>query len=269
VNALGPASPYANLVGFNAFPGRPGSVPVTAPQQLFGNLASVYYIDTTRNIGADRVEGWDLEASYNFDLQNVFGVDAGNILLDARAVVYMGSDLRKTPDTPYYNIQGFVGDESFGVFPDYKLTFLFQHSWHGFTLSLNVNYIPEMQDELGGDLQTDNQSDTSIFPVVSDYVTLDGRLSYTFSFPAPEGAAQAPAMKDGKAVADKKAVVPGVFSQSCWSYQKWLDGLTLTVGCNNMTDTDPSIVPGANSSTNLQVYDPYGRFVYFEVDKKF
>jgi hypothetical protein len=36
-----------------------------------------------------------------------------------------------------------------------------------------------------------------------------------------------------------------------------------------MTDEDPSIVRGANSSTNLQVYDPYGRFVYFEVDKKF
>jgi outer membrane receptor protein involved in Fe transport len=76
-------------------------------------------------------------------------------------------------------------------------------------------------------------------------------------------------MKDGKSVADKKAVVPGVFSPSCWSYQNWLNNLTLTVGCNNMLDEDPRIVAGANSSTNLQVYDPYGRFVYFEVDKKF
>jgi iron complex outermembrane receptor protein len=269
VENLGPASPFASLVAFNNFPGQPGARPITAPGQLNGNLAGTFYIDQLLNVGADRVEGWDLDASYNMDLQNLFGFDAGNLLLDARAVVFMGHDKRTNAQTPYYNILGFVGDENFGVFPDYKLTFLVQHSWHGFTLGVNVNYLPEMQNELGGSLEFDNQSDTTIFPVVDDYVTVDGRLSYTFSFPAPEGAAQAPALKDGKAVADKKAVVPGVFSPSCWSYQTWLNNLTLTVGCNNMFDQDPRIVAGANSSTNLQAYDPYGRFVYFEVDKKF
>jgi iron complex outermembrane receptor protein len=269
VENLGPASPYASIVAFNNFPGQPGAQPVTAPGQLNGNLASVFYIDQLRNVGANRISGWDLDASYNMDLQNLFGIDAGHLLLDVRAVVFMGSDLRTNPQTKYYNVQGFVGDEIFGAFPDYKLTFLLQHSWHGFTLSLNANYIPEMQNELGGALEFNNQSDTSIFPVVGDYITVDGRLSYTFSFPAPEAAATAPAMKDSKSVADKKAVVPGVFSPSCWSYQNWLNNLTLTVGCNNMLDEDPRIVAGANSSTNLQVYDPYGRFVYFEVDKKF
>jgi hypothetical protein len=36
-----------------------------------------------------------------------------------------------------------------------------------------------------------------------------------------------------------------------------------------MLDEDPRIVVGGNSSTNLAVYDPFGRFVYFEVSKKF
>jgi iron complex outermembrane receptor protein len=57
VEALGPASPYANLVAFNNFPGHVGAQPVTAPHQLDGNLASVYYIDTLRNLGAARAEG--------------------------------------------------------------------------------------------------------------------------------------------------------------------------------------------------------------------
>ena len=76
-------------------------------------------------------------------------------------------------------------------------------------------------------------------------------------------------MKDGKSVADKKAVVPGVFSPSCWSVQNWLNGVTLTVGCNNMLQAGPPIVIGGNSSTNLAAYDPFGRFLYFEVIKKF
>ncbi|MGH8101144.1 MAG: hypothetical protein ACREIW_07595, partial [Chthoniobacterales bacterium] len=181
-------------------------------------------------------------------------------------VVFMEHDKRTTPDSPYFNINGLIGDESFGAYPEYKLTFLFEHRWHGFTLNLNANYIPEMRNALSGDPETDNQS---TFQLVNDYIIFDGRLSYEFSFPAPEAAATAPAMKDGKAVADKKAVVPGVFSPSCWSYQNWLNNMTVAVGCNNMFDRDPPIVVGGNSDTNLATYDPFGRFIYFEVDKKF
>jgi iron complex outermembrane receptor protein len=272
VNNLGPASQYADLVAFNNFPGLPGSHPVTAPYQLVGNMAAVYYINNLRNIGADRVEGWDLEASYDMDLQQQFGWNLGALTLDAKALVFQSHDRRTTPDSRYFNVNGLIGDEGFGAFPDYKVVATLEHRIHlgpgDFRLDLIATYIPEMQNELSGDPEFDDQN---TFQTVASYFTLDGQLSYTFSFPAPEGAAQAPAMKDGKSVADKdkKAVVPGVFSPSCWSYQNWLNGTTLTVGCNNMLQAGPPIVDGGNSSTNLATYDPFGRFLYFEIVKKF
>jgi iron complex outermembrane receptor protein len=270
VNNLGPASQYASLVAFNNFPGHPGSRPVTAPFQLVGNMAAVYYINNLRNIGADRVEGWDLEASYDMDLQQQFGWNLGALTLDAKALVFQSHNRRTTPDSRYFNVNGLIGDEGFGAFPDYKIVATLEHRFHlgpgDFRLDLIATYIPEMQNELSGDPEFDDQN---TFQTVASYFTLDGQLSYIFSFPAPEGAAQAPAMKDGKSVADKKAVVPGVFSPSCWSYQNWLNGVTLTVGCNNMLQEGPPIVQGGNSSTNLATYDPYGRFLYFEVVKKF
>ena len=48
-----------------------------------------------------------------------------------------------------------------------------------------------------------------------------------------------------------------------------VDGLTVAVGCNNIFDRQPPFVAGANSNTDLSIYDPFGRFVYFEVSKKF
>ena len=52
-------------------------------------------------------------------------------------------------------------------------------------------------------------------------------------------------------------------------YDRLLDGLTLTVGCNNIFQAGPPFIDQANSNTNLATYDPFGRFVYFEVSHKF
>lgn len=54
VNTLGPASQFADRVAFNNFPDQPGAIPVTAPNQLFGNLAAVFISDQLQNIGAIR-----------------------------------------------------------------------------------------------------------------------------------------------------------------------------------------------------------------------
>ncbi len=58
---------------------------------------------------------------------------------------------------------------------------------------------------------------------------------------------------------------PGGFS---WG-DRLLDGLSLAIGCNNLFQEGPPFMAGANSNTNLATYDPFGRFVYFEVSHKF
>jgi iron complex outermembrane receptor protein len=255
VENLGPGSPFAPLVAFNAFPGRAGARPVTAPHQLAGNLNTVFIVDTNQNLGGSRTEGFDLSLRYNMDL----GV-AGQLELGVSALLLTNYDLKNLPihDT-YYNVTGLVGGEFFGAIPDYRINFLAEYRWRGFTLSANANYIPEMLNTV----VNDPAGDQSTFDPVDDYFTVDARLSYTFKGRTTTTAAET---KDAK---DSKNAAPVAGTETMSPVQKLLDGLTLTVGCNNMFDVDPPFISGANSNSDLSVYDPYGRFVYFEISKKF
>jgi iron complex outermembrane receptor protein len=253
VEALGPGSPYANLVAFNNFPGQPGSRPVTAAGQLNGQLASVFVVDNLRNIGAISIEGWDLSARYNMDLRTW-----GQLELGINAVVFTRYDIKTTPQSSYYTIQGTDNIEGVGAVPDYKLTFLLEYRLGGLTYSANANYIPELRNSVGRDPETE---DISTFDPIEDYFAVNMRLSYEFGKGYVEPTAAVTESKDGKNTA------PGAATTS-W-YTRLLNGTTLTVGCNNIFDRDPPFVNGANSATDLSIYDGFGRFVYFEISKKF
>ena len=118
-----------------------------------------------------------------------------------------------------------------------------------------------MHNIIGVDL---NSTSVDSLPEVKSYFLVDSRLSYEFHR-TPEPIA-APMGKDAK---DSKAApaTPGV-AQLSWG-DRLLDGMSLTVGCNNLFEAGPPFIAKANSLTNLATYDPYGRFVYFEVSHKF
>ncbi|HEX8280844.1 MAG TPA: TonB-dependent receptor, partial [Chthoniobacterales bacterium] len=267
VDQFGPASPYADLVAFGNYPGQQGSIPVTAPGQLAGNLAAVFYIDNARNIGIVRVEGFDLSARYNIELNRF-----GQLELGINAVVFTKYDLKTTPFSDYYSVLGlnfaeFAGGNGGGANPDYKMTFLAEYRIAGASLSLNANYIPEMLNGVGHDPETE---DPSTFDTIRDYIVVDGRLSYTLKGRTTPGAVAD--AKDAKGMVDAKggAAATDVAGAGVMSpVQRLLDGTTIAVGCNNIFDEDPPFVAGANSATNLSIYDPFGRFVYFEISKKF
>ena len=256
VENLGPASPYASLVGFNNFPGQPGSNPVTAPHQLDGNLASVFYIDNLRNLGAQRAAGFDLSLNYTLDLRAW-----GQLQFGCAAVIFTQYDLKTTALNNYYNVLGLDFPEGLGANPDYKVNFLFEYRYGGLVYSANANYIPEMLNANGLDPEHDVQS---TYQTIGDYFAVDMRLSYEFM---KQKTASAPPVVDSKDAKDGKNVVPVV--EGCNWREKLLDGLTIAVGCNNIFNEQPPFVDGANSNTDLSAYDPYGRFVYFEISKKF
>lgn len=59
------------------------------------------------------------------------------------------------------------------------------------------------------------------------------------------------------------------YSFSSWG-NKWLQGLHLSVGVNNVTDKEPPyIVSEGNQNHDINTYDPIGRFVYFSAKYKF
>ncbi len=253
VEALGPGSPYASLVAFNNFPGQPGAKPITAAGQLNGNLASTFVVDTNRNIGAVSIEGWDLSARYNLDLRTW-----GQLEFGINAVVFTRYDVKTTPQSSYYTILSTDNIEGIGAVPDYKLTFLLEYRLGGLTYSANANYIPELRNAVGRDPENE---DINTFDAIDDYFSVNMRLSYEFGKGYVEPTAAVTESKDGK------NTVPGAATTS-W-YTRLMNGTTLAVGCNNIFDVTPPFVNGANSATDLSLYDGFGRFVYFEISKKF
>ena len=264
VNSLGIASPYVNQVAFNNFPGQAGSRSIgsfatpgnpNATQLLVGNLQSVYYTDLNQNLGAERSTGFDFSIRYLWDLHTF-----GQLELGANAVYYLSQDFKNFPFTDFYTINGAIGDEAFGAFPIYKITMLAEYRVMGFTLSMDGSYLPGMHNELLGDITTGKLNE---LPETSTYFIADGRLSYEFKrTPQPIAAPMGKDAKDSKG-----APAPGVAALG-WG-DKLLDGMTLTVGCNNLFQAGPPVIEGGNSDTNLATYDAYGRFVYFEVSHKF
>lgn len=259
VNNLGPASPYYGLVSFNNFPGQAGAQPVGGPGSLAGNLAATYYLDVNQNLGAARVEGFDLSAHYDIDLHNL-----GNLELGVQSVVFTQQDLKTLPTDHYYNISNLVGAEGFGSNPDFKVTGLIEYRIQGFTIGFNANYTPSLLNAVGNDPQHDDQS---TYTRTDDYITVDGRVSYEFKRNLSPTAPPPVDTKDSKNVAGAKGVIGSPAAVS--PFDRLLDGLALTVGCNNIGDMQPPYIAGGNSATSLESYDPYGRFLYFEVRKKF
>jgi hypothetical protein len=52
--------------------------------------------------------------------------------------------------------------------------------------------------------------------------------------------------------------------------RKWYDGSRFTVGCLNIADAKAPVISDAvEDNTDKNVYDILGRFLYFEVSKKF
>jgi len=263
VDRLGTASPYINQVAFNNFPGQPGAVPVTGPGQLNGNLAAVFYNDPLLNIGGQHIEGFDFSANYSLDLHRYGQAEFG-----VNAVMFTLNELKTSPQTNYFNINGLDGAEAVGATPNYKITALSRYSYEGASIAVNMNYIPGLDNAAGRDPENEDQF---TFQKIGDYLTFDVRLQYEFRAKPAAAAAQQSYSKDGK---DFKGMVAGAngvtaSEKTVGPFSRLIDGLTVAVGCNNIFDRVPPTVDNANSNTDLSIYDPFGRFLYFEVSKKF
>jgi outer membrane receptor protein involved in Fe transport len=54
------------------------------------------------------------------------------------------------------------------------------------------------------------------------------------------------------------------------SSKSWLRGLQFQVGCNNVMNDYPPLIPSeGNQSHDINAYDPLGRFYYIQAKYKF
>jgi outer membrane receptor protein involved in Fe transport len=110
---------------------------------------------------------------------------------------------------------------------------------------------------------------------VREWTTLDLIASYTFNLPPP--AAEVPGlakdgsknvkMKDGK----EKEVMPlSTAEYGCSNWKWWLNNITITLGMQNVLDSDPPFVAGSfENGYDESLATIKGRFWYAQLKKRF
>jgi iron complex outermembrane receptor protein len=239
LNALGSASPYAP--GFTYFNDAGDIVHLTstAPNQVT--------VDNWNNLiipwspaAALRTEGLDLSLNYVLPIDQRYG----KITFGAVANVIINYEYQTSPSRPYFDYVGTFTPIQ-GLIPDYNITATLTYEYRGWTAVGSMHYLPEMTDPGGlfpeynlGEQGFTINNPTQPYKIPS-YVTFDIQLSYEFGKGKVEG-------------------------------RKWYDGSKFTVGVLNIGDETPRLIPDAvEDNTDKNNYDVLGRFVYFEVSKKF
>ena len=233
LNALGSASPFAP--GFTFFDGS--RLSSTAPNQVtpdnWGNL-----IIPWSPAGRQRVQGIDFAGDYILPVDEKIG----RISLDAVANLTLSHQLATGQGRPYFDYTGTFTTLQ-GLIPDYTITASLTYQYQGLTFVASAHYIPECSDP--GNLFPEYGLSEHGLTVngqaykIDAYFTVDLQLSYELGKGKIEG-------------------------------RKWYDGSKFTVGVLNVSDEQPPLIPSAvEDNTDKNNYDIIGRFVYFEVSKKF
>lgn len=234
LNALGSASPFQPF-----YQRSDGSrLTTTAPNQV--NDATWGLLRLPGLNGASQLtEGLDLTGAYEIptDAMGTFTVYANaNVLFK-----YDYSD----PISGSFSYAGTYTDRFFGaapgpqgMLPDYIINT--GVTWDKpvgpdeLSIGVNAKYVPEVND-FGGEFNT---VDGSMW-TIADYFKIDMQVGYEFGRNNSEA-------------------------------RRWYDGTRISLGINNLTDEAfPLVASSTEDTTDKATYDIIGRFVYFQVAKKF
>lgn len=233
LNQLGSASPFAQ--GFTFADGT--SLTTTAPNQVtvdnWGNL-----ILTNEAVASLRTDGLDMTAAYELPTDAV-----GKFTFIGNANWIHNFEIRSGPTKGYFRYEGqwtanFATAQS--LIPDYRVNVGVTWDFMDFSYNVMAHYIPGVTDfgflhPETAQSQQGSTVDGKPYDVPS-YYTIDMQLAYKFG---PK-----------------------------WG--RYANGLRLAVGCNNITDAEPPLIPSAlEDNTDKGTYDILGRFVYFEISKSF
>jgi len=163
--------------------------------------------------------------------------------LDGSANVILSHQVQQSPLRPFAEYKGtFTAFQ--GLIPDWQMNLSLTWEIYDFTFFVNANYLPEISDPGLRFKEYGNQPDQG-FTIngrpwtIPSYYTIDAQLSYEIGKYKTEG-------------------------------RRWYDGTKFTVGCLNLTDEKPPLIPDAvEDNTDKNNYDILGQFVYFEITKKF
>src|SRR5256714_7884866 len=224
----------------------------------------------TLNLARTVVEGLDYEAIYILDSSSFGHGDFGRFTFTLNGTYLSRFELQISPDTHRFGLSG-----SYVFLP--TLTGSLPHtrafasafwdgpagSWlAGFDIGATVHYTGQYEDDntlLTGSLKPTQPTSGPFLPSgnfaqfpeqgarkIREWTTLDLIASYTFNLPAPVAQQKVAGfakdggknvkMPDGK----KKNVVPiSTAEYGACEWRVWLNGTTITVGVQNVFDSDP------------------------------
>jgi iron complex outermembrane recepter protein len=278
----------------NNIPGLVIRAPSTSPG-IPGPIILV--IDPNENLTGAIFEGLDYEAIYILD-SAIFGHgDFGRLTATLNGTWLSRAALQIAPETKRFGIAGEVIPPGFtltGSLPWSRanLSVFYDGPTDTWMQGLDVGVVAHYT----GQYEDDNQSLTQSFLTgevakpqtprsgprpwrarkVRESVTLDLIASYTFNLPPP-ATAQVPGfvkdgsknmrMKDGK----EKEVIPlSTAEYGCSNWKWWLNNTTISLGMQNVFDSDPPFVGGSfENGYDESLATIKGRFWYAQLKKRF
>src|SRR5882762_75278 len=263
-----------------------------------GAIAEI--INPPLNLTGAVVEGLDYEAIYVLDSSSFGHGDFGRFTFTLNGTYLSRFELQISPDTHRFGLSG-----SYVFLP--TLTGSLPHTrafasafWDGpagtwlagFDIGATVHYTGQYEDDntlLTGSLKPTEPRSGPFLPSgnlaqfpeqgarkVAAWVTLDLIASYTFNLPPP-APAQVPGlakdggknvqMPDGK----EKNVLPiSTAEYGACGWRAWLNGTTITLGMQNVFDSDPPFAAVAfGNGYDASLADVKGRFCYIQLKKRF
>jgi len=231
-----------------------------------GNLVQVN--NQTFNIGRQITEGYDFEAIYQLDT-SIFGHgNWGTFTFTGNATYLSRFEIQTSPNTDEFDLTGQY--LTFGNLTHWRGYGSVFYDLGGLDTGATVHYQGQYTDNNGFAL-----TDTGTAKV-REWTTLDLILAYTFNLPCPEVQPVAGYSKDGgknvkmKDGKDKNVMPVSTAECNVCSWRGWLNGVTITVGMNNVFDQDPPFVPASfENGYDESSSDVKGRFWYVSLKKRF
>jgi iron complex outermembrane recepter protein len=250
VEAFGPASPYAAQVAIGNWPTNPDptlgtATRITTAGQLgsylrAGNSANLIFLtDSNINISGQQVRALDIAANYELPWK-----DYGRFTVGTTGTFFLHYKFQTLPSQPYFEYAGHVtngGTGAEGVVPGmrwYSTTTWNKGPWYA---SLGHTWIDSVTDIGPGGITF--VSSTTLKRVrIEAYSVVDASLGYTFTK-----------------------------NRNDTGWRRWVGGLRVTFGVNNIMDDMPPVSPQAYNDSNADVstYSPIGRLYFLKADYKF
>jgi iron complex outermembrane recepter protein len=258
-------------------PGKPGPI--------------ILVIDPNENLTGAIFEGLDYEAIYILD-SSIFGHgDFGRLTATANGTWLSRAELQILPDTKRFGIAGEFIPPGFTLtssLPWNRANFsLFYDgpadTWlQGLDVGAAVHWVGQYEDDnvslTGSPKPQMPRNGPSPWRArkVSAWTTLDLILNYTFNLPPPAPAEVPGLAKDGgknvtvKDGKEKNAIPVATAEYNPCGWRSWLNNTTLTLGMQNVFDSDPPFVAGNfENGYDESLATIKGRFCYVQLKKRF